>query len=754
MKRCAAQTMVNAISILALLLFGNSLFWAQEYSYSANEGYQGRVVRLSLVEGDVSIQHGPNDSWLDAAINVPLVPGDRLWTGAQGRTEIEFDNGNYVRLASNSVLEIQQLDLNSNGNYSQIFLSQGLAYIYIRENNNDTFRVTTPSLAADVFGSARYRLSVDGREDLTVFRGEVIVNSAAGNATVRSHELFSLAENDSRYSLGSAPGNDAWDRWNFDRDSNLAQATSSRYVPSSVGYGVYDLDSYGHWVDQPGYGYVWTPYNVDPDWVPYSYGRWVYSPAFGYYWSSYEPWGWLPYHYGGWSWIDGFGWGWSPGAQFNYWSPARVFFFNFGGYRGWCPWSPFDTYYGGGGYINVSHYRPRNFANNRVIIVNNNTFANNVVRRDTIVRNHEVLRQITTSNSLQFTSQPRVQRTAFSEEIRPASAFNKSTPRIASDTKGWNREDVIQGTGARPPEALRMAQPFQTGKSGGTGRGGVMQVPGASPGTRSDGINRPSGNTAGRSATSVPPRNQSGGREVIQNPGTRTPYSGGNNSNTSRSEGRSPGYSAPPANNSPRTESARPSGSYVETPRSPQYQAPKQEQPRYTPPPAQNRQEPPKNQEKPKAPPPDKSGLQSSYRNYAQGNSAIRENFPASANSDRSSYSAAPPTRANNYAQVQRNYSPPPAVRNESRSSYGGSPQRYSAQTYSAPAPRYEAPRYSAPQVATPRYEAPRQSNYQPPVARQSFSRPSAPPPQFHSAPAPRVESRSAPSGNNNARRR
>jgi hypothetical protein len=677
--------MVNAIFILALLLFGNRLFWAQEYSYSANEGYQGRVVRLSLVEGDVSIQHGPNEGWLDAAINVPLVQGDRVWIGDQGRAEIEFDNGSYVRLASNSVLEIQQLDFNSDGNYSQIFLSQGLAYLYIRGNDNDTFRVTTPSLAADVFGSARYRLSVDDRDDLTVFRGEVIINSAAGNVTVRSHELFSLAPNDSRYSVSSAPGNDDWDRWNFDRDSYLAQATSSRYLPSSVGYGVYDLDSYGRWSDQPGYGYVWTPYNVDPDWVPYSYGRWVYSPAFGYYWSSYEPWGWLPYHYGGWSWIDGFGWGWSPGARFTHWSPARVFFFNFGGYRGWCPWSPFDMYYGGGAFINVSHYRPRNFADNRLVIVNNNTFVNNVVRQDTVVRNRELMRQITTSNSLQFASQPRVERTAFSEEIRPASAFNKFTSQIASDTKGWNREGVIQGTGARPPEALRMAQPFQPGKSGGTGRGGVMQVPG----------------TSAR---------------------TRTPYSGGNNSNTSRSEVRSPGYSAPPANNSLRTGSARPSRSSVETPRSPQYQAAKQQQPRYTPPPAQNRQEHPKNQQKPKTPPPEKSELQSPYRNYAQGNSAIRENFPAPANSDRSSYSAAPPTRARSYAQ------------NESRSSYGESPQRYSSQAYSAPAPR--------------------QSYYQPPVTRESFSRSSAAAPQFHSAPAPRVESRSAPSGNNNARRR
>jgi hypothetical protein len=721
MKRRILNAIASSLGIALLLLFSGGPLRAQDYpdsSEAQSSGYQGRVVRLSLVEGDVSIQRSVNDQWMDATINAPVLPGYRVWVGAQGRTEIEFDDGSFVRLASNSVLEFQQLDVNSNGRYSQVFLSQGLAYFNIRENYSDTFRVTTPSLAADAVRAAQFRLSVDGQNDLTVFRGEVNVNSSAGDVAVHENELFSLyGDNSGRYDLGSARGNDDWDRWNFDRDQYLARATSYRYVPSSVSYGVYDLDRYGRWAYEDGYGYVWAPDNIAPDWVPYSYGRWALYPDMGYTWVSYEPWGWLPYHYGGWAWIPGFGWGWAPGISFAYWSPARVFFFHHGGYVGWCPFSPFDTFYGGGAFININAYRPRNFAENRFVVVNNNTFVNHVVTREAITRNHEVLQQMTTSRDLQFRAQPQIQRAANSEALRPASFGSRSNAQLASDTKGWSRTDGIRGTGARPSESLQTRQPF------------------ASP------------STVG-----------AGNREGLRAPASRSPTTSSPNVSKGRSDGRSPAPYSPPATGNSRTEGLRqqvPSNNAQ--PRVQPYQAPaRQEAPRqdsrqsYTPPPArsddrakeaprqerqsspppaqQRRQEQPKQEERSKTPPPQSS------MNY-RGNYAPPTSNRTSYYSDRSSY--VPPAQTqratSSYTAPQRAYTPPSSPRSDMRSSYVAPQRSYSPPAnYSAPAPRYVAPRQTYSPPATSR-ESFARSTYSAP----SYSRSTpAPASSFHSAPS------------------
>lgn len=775
MKRSILKRIRKGLSILAVLLFANSLFWAQNYSNS-NNGYQGRVVRLSLVEGDVSIQHGPNDRWLEATINAPLAQGDRLWVGAQGRTEIEFDDGSFVRLGSNSVLEIQQLDLSSNGRYTQVFLSQGLGYFNIRENYNDTFRVTTPSLAADAYRAAKFRLAVDDRNDLTVFRGEVRVNSRAGDITVRSQQTFSLSGDDSgQYFLGSLRGHDDWDRWNFDRDDYLARATSYHYLPSSVAYGAYDLDRYGHWVYQNGYGYVWAPYNVPVDWVPYSYGRWAYYPAFGYSWVSYEPWGWLPYHYGGWAWIPGFGWAWAPGTSFGFWSPARVFFFHSGGFVGWCPFSPFDTFFGGATFININVFRPRNFFRDRVVIVNNNTFINNVVTQQTVVRNREVLTQLTTSNNLQFAAQPQVQRTAVSEVLRPASIAKNSNVPIVSDTKGWGREDGIRGTGARPSENLRNVPAFGSATSTGTANreiignssGGDHVINNRdSGGQRSESLSSPGNNSRlrsesefhspsdsfGRSANGAPGRNEGTSREVIQGPSSRMPYSSNADSGKGRVESRAPGaYIAPPSG--PRSEGLRSQSPLNEAPRTEQFRAPapRQDMPRQDSRPSSVAPEQ-RREERPKSPPPERNESRPPSQNFSQENFMSQGNGRSTFNGGRSSYSYAPPARveraAPSYSQPERAYTPP-VQRNESRSNFAEPRERYSPPAYSAPAPRYEAPQHIA-----PRFEAPRQSYSPPPMPRENFSRPSysAPSyshstPSFHSAPAPRSESRSSGGG-------
>jgi len=158
----------------------------------------------------------------------------------------------------------------------------------------------------------------------------------------------------------NAPGRDAWDEWNEDRDDTIRSARSWKYT-SPYYTGAHDLDRYGRWVYIPGYDWVWRP-AVDPYWAPYRAGRWVWEPYWGWTWVSYEPWGWAPYHYGRWFSYANV-WYWWPGPVHRHyrprWAPAFVTFFGFGagkvrfsfgfgfGYSsiGWLPVGPCDYYY-------------------------------------------------------------------------------------------------------------------------------------------------------------------------------------------------------------------------------------------------------------------------------------------------------------------------------------------------------------------------------------------------------------------------
>jgi len=103
-----------------------------------------------------------------------------------------------------------------------------------------------------------------------------------------------------------------------------------------VSYFYRPLAPYGDWVNVAPYGWVWIPYNVSPDWRPYSEGRWIYT-EYGWTWMSYEPWGWATYHYGRWYYDPWYGWVWVPGTQ---WAPAWVAWRWGGGWVGWAPLPP------------------------------------------------------------------------------------------------------------------------------------------------------------------------------------------------------------------------------------------------------------------------------------------------------------------------------------------------------------------------------------------------------------------------------
>ena len=311
---------------------------AQEYSHA-------RIVRLSFVEGQVSVQRPDVQEWAEAPVNTPLQEGFKLATGENSFAEVQFENGSTVRLGQLSLLEFTQLGLLSGGNkLNHLTLSQGYATFHALIDGGDQYQVTTPNGELTPDGKAIFRVDLDqGLERVEVFKGIVNFSGSLGEWRLVQNQTLQLqpgAETPSILSEGITK--DEWDNWVSEREQNASLPPSSPSPQlysdnvSDLLYGWNDLSTYGMWSYMPGYGYGWIPAGVGYGWAPYTLGRWCWYPGFGYTWISYEPWGWLPFHYGEWAFLAGTGWIWFPG-RFGTWSPGLVTWYSGPGWIGWVP---------------------------------------------------------------------------------------------------------------------------------------------------------------------------------------------------------------------------------------------------------------------------------------------------------------------------------------------------------------------------------------------------------------------------------
>jgi hypothetical protein len=343
------------------------------------------VARISLIHGDVSTQRGDSGEWSAAALNAPVLAGDRVSTGDKARTELQLDYANMLRLAEHSQANITQLSRSQ----IQIQLGRGMANYSVFKNSDADAEIDTPNVAIHTNrreSSFRILVTADDHTEVLVRRGEVEVTTPQGSTRVGQGQFITVqgTGDQEQYRIAEAPARDDWDQWNTDRDNIIRNAVARRHTnPYYVGSE--DLDAYGHWRDVPDYGSVWVP-TVEPGWAPYRAGHWVWEPGWGWTWVSYDPWGWAPYHYGRWMYYDD-AWAWWPGPIYAdpffrpVWAPAYVSFFGFGGgfgfgfgfgSIGWFPIGPCDPFFpwwGGFG----SRFNVVNITN--ITIINNNRFG-------------------------------------------------------------------------------------------------------------------------------------------------------------------------------------------------------------------------------------------------------------------------------------------------------------------------------------------------------------------------------------------
>ena len=341
----SARRMLLAIAAATFLTITTSSLYGQDDP-------PDQAGRLSYISGTVSIQQVGSDDWGQAMPNYPLGPGDRVVTDSDGRAEIQVGQA-YLRIGPNSDVSFVGVTPRA----ISFGVAQGSIHLHaLGLWPGQVFEVNTPSGGGGVdTAGEELRVDVLPSEGAAIFSNMGLQAFAGGPGmgavTIRTGQAVEL--------IGSNPVYPQWlqmaipddlDRWSQQRDRQIANAVSYRYVSPEIA-GAYELDAAGSWMPDTEYGPIWFPNNVPAGWAPYHYGHWINHAPWGWVWVEDESWGYAPFHYGRWISYGG-RWGWVPGpaASHPVWSPALVVFaggihVGGAGVSAWFPLGPGEPYH-------------------------------------------------------------------------------------------------------------------------------------------------------------------------------------------------------------------------------------------------------------------------------------------------------------------------------------------------------------------------------------------------------------------------
>jgi hypothetical protein len=359
----------------------NSISFAQQPSYPSSQpdaGYQqdppGRVARIAVIQGEVSLEPAGSDTFAQAELNYPLTIGDRVYSDLKALAELETA-GLAVRLSNGADLTLTSLT----DQVAQFGLAQGSIRVSTRnmtapDGSASVIEIDTPNGTIVVQAAGDIRVDSYPQNNstvVTVTSGQVEVTGANLDQVLGPRESVHLTGVNpvSARFVGLLPP-DALDQFDQYREGEYQNTVASegQYVSPDM-IGAEDLAQYGSWSDDQSYGSVWFPTSVAVGWTPYHNGRWCYIAPWGWTWIESEPWGFAPFHYGRWN-RFGNRWGWIPGPPPRVfgrpvrpvYSPALVAFVGGVGVTAWFPLGPGEAF--------VPWYRTSAVYVNRVNVTN------------------------------------------------------------------------------------------------------------------------------------------------------------------------------------------------------------------------------------------------------------------------------------------------------------------------------------------------------------------------------------------------
>src|SRR5690348_18314297 len=118
MSRFHTMRWMSIAGGVCALLLGAAAAQAQQYddsqSYDTSQNYDtaeqapGRVARLAYLSGPVQFAPAGENDWGSVAVNRPMVIGDRLLTGGDGRAGLELGDAS-ARIDNDSAVDLLTL---------------------------------------------------------------------------------------------------------------------------------------------------------------------------------------------------------------------------------------------------------------------------------------------------------------------------------------------------------------------------------------------------------------------------------------------------------------------------------------------------------------------------------------------------------------------------------------------------------------------------------------------------------------------
>lgn len=366
------------------------------------------VGRVYHVEGSLLRYVSPEDDWVAVVRDAPFGMEDTFYTARHSMAELMVPNGTWIRIAGNT--QIQFISLGTD--FSEIDMAAGMGR-FLNKDSNLVIKVTGPFGYVLVYpGSVVDYYVGENSAEIVPVKGNVTFVHSAGNARYElSSQNLSILADQYRVTYGEGGVDPDWDGWNRSRDNfwtskSRTTGLSTQYLPPPLRHEAYVFEDNGRWERVYYEGsdrWFWRPTTVAPDWAPFTAGRWTewYGDQT---WIPSEPFGYVTHHYGNWIYTGG-RWYWAPPVTtvtvglplLNigfFWYPGRVSWIHSGGYIGWVPLAPRETYYShnywGGPYvvrvtnINITRVNiyPRNYAYARhaVIVPQHNFYTVNNYR--------------------------------------------------------------------------------------------------------------------------------------------------------------------------------------------------------------------------------------------------------------------------------------------------------------------------------------------------------------------------------------
>jgi hypothetical protein len=139
----------------------------------------------TLVEGEVQVMAGGDNTWLKLSPNAILKGGDKVRVLDNGRLEMVLDNRSVLRLASNTTLELKEVERKPEKETYRFALSLGKMWTRVTRllGFGSKYQVDTPTAITAVQGTV-YDLQVDPNQQTRVrvhFGNVQVYNPFAGD---------------------------------------------------------------------------------------------------------------------------------------------------------------------------------------------------------------------------------------------------------------------------------------------------------------------------------------------------------------------------------------------------------------------------------------------------------------------------------------------------------------------------------------------------------------------------------------------